>query len=276
MKYSTVVLDLDGTLLNSKKEVSKRNVDAVLSCYQKGMRIIFATARPRRLIVVPQGLVDMLAEEVLILGGVYMILEKVINRIAIQSEYKDLVDKYVDHILNEFKDKIHSIYMCGSIPKGTAKPFKSDADFTIVCANPKDIDYERLSMIKDRLLEEYPFVTKMDTIICSIDDVLSRPNDWGFWIKIICVCIHGEDIGEKVPPIIISPEFILDLNTDTKKEVDRVHRSLSNVSDHSMKTRYIKGYSKRLIRALYSLVLEDTGVWEDEIIKMKNAILNYC
>lgn len=43
-----------------------------------------------------------------------------------------------------------------------------------------------------------------------------------------------------------------------------------------MKTRYIKGYSKRLIRALYSLVLEDTGVWEDEIIKMKNAILNYC
>ncbi|KLU54118.1 nucleotidyltransferase [Paenibacillus sp. VT-400] len=205
-----------------------------------------------------------------------MILEKVINRITIQSEYKDLVDKYIDHILNEFKGKIHSIYMCGSIPKGTAQPFKSDADFTIVCANPEDIDYERLSMIKDRLLEEYPFVTKMDTIICSIDDVLSRPNEWGFWIKIICVCIHGEDIGEKVPPIIISPEFILDLNTDTKEEVDRVHRSLSNVSDHSMKTRYIKGYSKRLIRALYSLVLEDTGVWEDEIIKMKNAILNYC
>ncbi|MGN7412382.1 nucleotidyltransferase domain-containing protein [Paenibacillus sp. SAF-068] len=205
-----------------------------------------------------------------------MILEKVINRIEIQSEYKDLVDKYVDRILNEFKDKIHSIYMCGSIPKGTAKPFKSDADFTIVCANTEDIDYERLSMIKDRLLEEYPFVTKMDTIICSIDDVLSRPNDWGFWIKIICVCIHGEDIGEKVPPIKISPEFILDLNTETKEEVDRVHRSLSNASDHSMKTRYIKGYSKRLIRALYSLILEDTGIWEDEIIKMKDAIVNYC
>ncbi|WP_342572634.1 nucleotidyltransferase domain-containing protein [Paenibacillus sp. FSL R5-0749] len=205
-----------------------------------------------------------------------MILEKVINRIEIQSEYKDLVDKYVDHILNEFKDKIHSIYMCGSIPKGTAQPFKSDADFTIVCANPEDIDYERLSMIKDRLLEEYPFVTKMDTIICSIDDVLSRPNDWGFWIKIICVCIHGEDIGEKVPPIIISPEFIVDLNTDTKDEVDRVRRSLSNVSDHSLKTRYIKGYSKRLIRALYSLILEDTGIWEDEIFKMKDAIINYC
>ncbi|WP_422661299.1 nucleotidyltransferase domain-containing protein [Paenibacillus sp. EC2-1] len=206
-----------------------------------------------------------------------MILEKVIKRIEIQSEYKDFVDKYIDSILAEFKDKIHSIYMCGSIPKGTAKPFKSDADFTIVCVNPKDIDYERLSKIKDRLLEEYPLLTKIDTTICPIDDVLSKPNEWGFWVKIICVCIYGDDIGEKVPPIMISPEFILDLNTETKEEVDRVHRGLlSNASDNTLKSRYIKGYSKRLIRALYSLVLEDTGVWEDDIIKMKNAILNYC
>ncbi|MED3965754.1 nucleotidyltransferase domain-containing protein [Niallia taxi] len=205
-----------------------------------------------------------------------MILEKVINRIVIQSEYKDFVDKYIDNILTEFKGKIHSIYMCGSIPKGTAKPFKSDADFTIVCLNPKDIDYERLSNIKDRLLEEYPVVTKIDTIICSIDDVLSKPNEWGFWVTIICVCIYGRDVGEKVPPIIISPEFILDLNTDTKEEVDRIHNFLCNASDNTMKNRYIKGYSKRLIRALYSLVLEDTGVWQDDVIKMKNAILNYC
>ncbi len=68
----------------------------------------------------------------------------------------------------------------------------------------------------------------------------------------------------------------MDLNTETKEEVDRIHNLLSNASDNTMKTRYIKGYSKRLIRALYSLVLEDTGVWQDDIIKMKNAILDYC
>lgn len=205
-----------------------------------------------------------------------MILEKVIHKITIQKEYKDFVDTYVDNILTEFKGKIHSIYMCGSIPKGTATPFKSDADFTIVCEDPHDIDYERLSKIKDRLLEEYPLVTKIDTIICSMDDVLSKPNEWGFWVKIICVCVYGHDIGEQVPPIIISPAFIVDLNTDTKEEIDRIYRSLSNASDHTMQMRYIKGYSKRLLRALYSLVLEDTGVWEDDMVKMKNAILDYC
>jgi len=206
-----------------------------------------------------------------------MILEKVINKIEIQSEYKELVATYINNIFNEFQGKIHSIYMCGSIPKGTAIPFKSDADFTIVCEDPQEIDYERVSTIKDQLLEEYPFITKIDTIICSIDDVFSKPHEWGFWVKIICVCVYGEDVGEQVPPIVISPAFILDLNTETKQEVDQIrHRILSNANDPALTTRYIKGYSKRLLRALYSLILEDTGVWEDDMMKMKNAILDYC
>ncbi len=46
--YRVIVLDLDGTLLNANKEVSKRNLAAVLSCHRKGMRIVFATARPPR------------------------------------------------------------------------------------------------------------------------------------------------------------------------------------------------------------------------------------
>lgn len=48
MKYSIIVLDLDGTFLNSEKEISERNYNAVMKCYQQGMKIIFATARPPR------------------------------------------------------------------------------------------------------------------------------------------------------------------------------------------------------------------------------------
>lgn len=205
-----------------------------------------------------------------------MILEKVIPKIEIQNEYKDFVDAYIDQIRAEFEDKIHSVYMCGSIPKGTAIPFKSDADFTIVCENAGDIDYEKLDAIKSRLLEKYPFLTKIDTIVCPVDDVVSRPNEWGFWIKVICICVYGEDIGEKVPPIVISPAFILELNTDTPEEVERIRHSLSNAEDRSLKTRYVKGYSKRLLRALYSLILEDTGVWQDDMLKMKNDLFSHC
>ncbi len=48
MKFSVVVLDLDGTYLNSNKQVSERNLAAVLACFNSGMKIIIATARPPR------------------------------------------------------------------------------------------------------------------------------------------------------------------------------------------------------------------------------------
>lgn len=206
-----------------------------------------------------------------------MILEKVIPKLNIQKEYQDFVDTFIDRTLSEFGNKMHSLYMCGSIPLGTAKPFSSDADFTLVCANPADIDYDTLSKIRQEVLEEYPFVTKIDTTVCSIDNVLHRPNDWGFWVKIICICVHGEDFGEQVPPIVVSPKFIIELNADTPMEFDRARRSLvESGDDEEARHRSMKGCSKRLMRALYSLTMENTGVWENDILKMKEAILTYC
>ena len=43
-----IVLDLDGTLLGSDKSISSRNYKAVKKCYDSGIHIIVATARPPR------------------------------------------------------------------------------------------------------------------------------------------------------------------------------------------------------------------------------------
>ncbi|MGD8190501.1 HAD family hydrolase [Brevibacillus ginsengisoli] len=59
---SGVILDLDGTLLNSKKEVTPRNMEAVMNCYEKGVPIIIATARP------PRSVKQLVPEELLKLG----------------------------------------------------------------------------------------------------------------------------------------------------------------------------------------------------------------
>ncbi|MEE6452795.1 Cof-type HAD-IIB family hydrolase [Gottfriedia acidiceleris] len=49
-EIEAVVLDLDGTLLNSNKEVSQRNFDALRFIHNAGIPIIIATARPPRTI----------------------------------------------------------------------------------------------------------------------------------------------------------------------------------------------------------------------------------
>lgn len=46
MKYKLLVLDVDGTLLNSNNEISKRNLAALLKAQQMGLRIVLASGRP--------------------------------------------------------------------------------------------------------------------------------------------------------------------------------------------------------------------------------------
>lgn len=45
-KYKVLVLDLDGTLTNSKKEISERNKAALMAAQKKGIIIILASGRP--------------------------------------------------------------------------------------------------------------------------------------------------------------------------------------------------------------------------------------
>lgn len=204
-----------------------------------------------------------------------MILQKIIKNINIGNDYKEFVESFKTQLLNEFGEKIHSLYMCGSIPKGTAKPYESDADFTILCEKSSDINRDKIAEIKKKLLKAFPLVTKIDTVICTLDDVRNKPNEWGFWVKIVCINIYGVDFGETVPPIVISEQFVLDLNSETKQAINRVNNALINATDNKMKCRYIKGYSKKLIRALYSLIIEDVGEWQDDITKMRKSIIKY-
>lgn len=46
-----VILDLDGTLLNSERTVSKQNREALRQCRDQGILIVIATARPLRTVV---------------------------------------------------------------------------------------------------------------------------------------------------------------------------------------------------------------------------------
>ncbi len=46
MKYKILVLDIDGTVTNNKKEITRRTRDAIFQLAQKGVTIVIASGRP--------------------------------------------------------------------------------------------------------------------------------------------------------------------------------------------------------------------------------------
>lgn len=48
MKMKALIIDLDGTLVDSNKQVSRRSCNALIQALNKGIKVIIATARPPR------------------------------------------------------------------------------------------------------------------------------------------------------------------------------------------------------------------------------------
>lgn len=46
MKYKLIVLDLDGTLTNAKKEITSRNRETLIQAQEKGIQVVLASGRP--------------------------------------------------------------------------------------------------------------------------------------------------------------------------------------------------------------------------------------
>ena len=46
MSYKMIALDLDGTLTNSKKEITKPTLDALLDIQERGYKVVLASGRP--------------------------------------------------------------------------------------------------------------------------------------------------------------------------------------------------------------------------------------
>lgn len=46
MKYKLIVLDLDGTLTNNKKEITSHTLDTLIKAQQQGVKVVLASGRP--------------------------------------------------------------------------------------------------------------------------------------------------------------------------------------------------------------------------------------
>ncbi len=105
LKAKLIVLDLDGTLLNSKKQLTNRNLDVVSNCYKNGMKILIATARPPRSVqtLLPQELLDI--SSFVFYNGALIIDDnvKIEEHISIPKEFTSEIIRYCDKYFPSIK-----------------------------------------------------------------------------------------------------------------------------------------------------------------------------
>lgn len=138
-----VVLDLDGTLLDSNKKVSKRNLNSIKKLKRAGIPIIIATARP------PRSVKDLLPEEVqssaimVYYNGAMIVSERlnINHHFSMDSSLcSDIIDYLVEYEPNHWL----------SLEVDENWYSHKNLDYTAVMkilSNPKRLDLEKLKQM---------------------------------------------------------------------------------------------------------------------------------
>lgn len=107
-------LDLDGTLLNSEKEIPKKNKEAILYAVERGVKISLATGRSRQAILDIQKELEVKTDAICLNGGLILCDDKIIH-----TSYMDIDDenKIID-IAKKYQTQIYMTNEAGNMTVG--------------------------------------------------------------------------------------------------------------------------------------------------------------
>ncbi len=121
----------------------------------------------------------------------------------IVSPWREAVDYSREVEIRRLGARLHSLYLRGSVPRGTALAERSDLDLFAVLfddgrggSNPPAVwSQDELDVFHLR----FPFVTSVESSQITLADVHGPFHYYRFVMKVSAVCIHGEDLLPQIP-----------------------------------------------------------------------------
>lgn len=182
----------------------------------------------------------------------YVINQTDVTRI--QPMFRQVIDEVIQLLREEFAEAIHSVYVYGSVGRGTAVAGQSDLDVTVIVKREVDVDVlKRRSMI---LLQEHPEVIKIDYDIGLLDTVLEPANhfEWGFWLRHMCACVDGTDLSHRFSYMKPDARTSRALNRDLS---DQLREAQVKLKARCMTGNEKRSLVKRMIRGAYLTINVD-------------------
>lgn len=142
-------------------------------------------------------------------------LQSIAKGSNIVEPWSDAVSALVRACVSTLPRCLHSIYVRGSVAKGTAIPGVSDLDSVVVLTPRASLPEGRASLNRlgqeseAAFLRAYPFVNGVETHVVAYDVALARTSPDAFILKVESACVHGEDLTPLIKPFRIGPEIAL-------------------------------------------------------------------
>ncbi|ROM28960.1 DNA polymerase III subunit beta [Pseudomonas protegens] len=186
----------------------------------------------------------------------------------LQPEYRALLDELCAALTAPASPPLHSLYLYGSVARGTARPGASDLDLCLILQDPAaPAACLHLENLRQALQARHPLVSKIDFDIGDLNQVLETRNldSWGYWLKHHCRCLWGEDLRSRFAPFRPSREIALAVNGDFLAVLDDYAERIDREQMPAEVLRLQRQASRKLVRATNLLRQEQEPSWPQSL-----------
>jgi len=187
----------------------------------------------------------------------------------ILPEYDLAIKDSLSKIKEVLPGIVHSAYVYGSVARGNAVHGKSDLDLLLIFTRKLEPEERtKLNTTLESLSKNYSaLVREVGVADCTIDAMLNPANEygWGAYLKILCVCVDGDDVTKQLPRFKLTSEIAIGFNGDISSSIDAAIQKLKHAGSNEEVGKIASTLARKLIRTCYSMVMTRAQLWTTKL-----------
>ncbi|MEU9188272.1 nucleotidyltransferase domain-containing protein [Streptomyces sp. NPDC048484] len=197
----------------------------------------------------------------------------------IPQAFRPVVVTARDRVLDVFGARLHSAYLYGSVPRGTARVGRSDLDLLLALREEvTDADRTDARSLDEALDKEFSQIDGAGTLLVDRTQVLSEleRHDLGWFVACLCTPLLGEDLAEDLPRY--RPDSLLarETNGDLALFLPRWRERIAGAGDSEEARRpLVRFMSRHLVRTGFTLVMPRWNGWTSDLTEMAEVFGAY-
>ncbi|MET9394826.1 nucleotidyltransferase [Streptomyces sp. NPDC006624] len=187
----------------------------------------------------------------------------------VPAAFVPVVDAARAHITAEFgTTRLHSAYLYGSIPRGTALPGVSDLDLQLALHDePTAADRAGADAIEAALDSAFPQIDGVGILLTSVRLLLSEAelHDGGFFTACLCTSLLGPDLARELPRYRPTSLLARETNGDLARVLPRWRAKVAEAATDADRRILSRAVGRRLVRTGFTLVMPRWGGWTSDL-----------
>jgi hypothetical protein len=196
----------------------------------------------------------------------------------VRPPYPAVIDSLRDASQGAFADHLHSLYLTGSVVKGTARPGASDLDaLAVLRVAPEPAHEAAARRVAQGLEGQFPFLPDVSLLLFARDTILSEAerHDLGFFVKCLCVCLDGEDLREALPEYRPSVALARGTNGNIRRLLADRRQRLVASTDPAEVAAICRGIMRKIVRTGFTLVMPRYHGWTSDVEEAARIFASY-